>query len=272
MEKSPSTESALHPDYDGPPLVEVVLGVQFRALPRLRPIEMASLREQWISDYPVVQEQPPLPPALESVGLVKPQVQLVIGPSTQTRLWFLGKGGAELVQLQNDRLTVNWRRGDSSEPYPRYEAVRDVFRHRYDDLAAFTADRRLGTLEPTQVEVNYVNAEEVPEDALGHLELVLRGWPSGRGHHLGSARQARAALVYEVKDLGRPPVRLYVEANPARGPRGGPAILFTFTIRGGPAEPALASVLDFMDGAHDHIVRSFAELTPTSAQQRWGRR
>lgn len=260
-----------HPDYARPPLVEVALGVQFRALPRLRPIELASLREQWINDYPVVQEQPPLAPTVESAGVAQPQVQLVIGPSTQTRLWFLRKDGAELVQIQNDRLTVNWRKADAAEQYPRYQAVRDVFRRRYDDLTAFTAARRLGTLELTQVEVNYVNAEDVEEEDLGRLELVFRGWKPSRGHHLGQAKQARAAFVYSIGDVGKAPVRLYVGANPAKRPNGRSALLFTFTVRGAPSGDGLAGALAFMDRAHDHIVRSFAELTSDAAQQRWGK-
>lgn len=72
----------------------------------LRPIELGGLRETWRAEYPLVQEQPPLPPQVEAPIAGPPQVQFVVGPALQTRVWFLNEEQTELVQLQPDRLTV----------------------------------------------------------------------------------------------------------------------------------------------------------------------
>lgn len=260
------------PDFADPPVVEVALGVQFRPLFGLRPIELCPLRERWRGEYPLVQEQPPLPPAVERPSFRGPSVELLLGPALQTRLWFLTSDEAELVQLQHDRLTVNWRQMDGESAYPRFPAVRELFERRWHDLADFVNERQLGTLSPTQVELNYINAIDPLSGQLGQIERILRNWHSTSEHHLGAPEQARLALVFGVPDLGREPVRLYVAVDPAQRPDGQPVLFLTLTIRGAPADETLDSALRFMNEAHEHIVRSFAELTPHAMHTEWGRR
>ncbi len=260
------------PDFTDPPVVEVALGVQFRPLFGLRPIELAGLRERWRDDYPIVQEQPPVAPAIEGAAFGPPSVQFIVGPALQTRLWFLSNDQAELVQLQHDRLTVNWRQISTDSAYPRYPSVRDVFERRWGDLSEFVTERQLGVLSITQVELNYINAIDPGAEELGRLERFLRNWQPATQHHLGDPEQARLALVFGVPGVGSDPVRLYVAVDPAQRPDGQPVLFLTLTIRGAPADETLDGALRFMDEAHGHIVRSFAELTPETMHTEWGRR
>lgn len=259
------------PDFVAPPVVEVALGVQFRPVFGLRPIELGALRERWRAQYPLVQEQPPLPPAIESASSA-PAVQFVVGPALQTRLWFLDDDQVELVQLQHDRLTVNWRQTGQDAPYPRYPHVRGVFEARLAEVETFVEDAHLGSLEITQVEVTYINAIEPDAGQVGRLDQVLRNWRVPVQHHLGEPEQARAGLVFEVPEIGRPPVRMYVAADPAHRPDGRPVVFLMLTVRGAPTDESLEGALQFMDQAHDHVIRSFAELTPEAMHERWERR
>ncbi|MGI9119664.1 MAG: TIGR04255 family protein [Acidimicrobiales bacterium] len=267
----PSGSAAPLPGFDAPPVVEVALGVQFRPLLSLRPIELAALRERWRGRYPLVQEQPPLPPTIESPSGV-PAVQFIIGPALQTRLCFLDDAQVELIQLQHDRLTVNWRQVGPDAEYPRYPYVRGVFEERFSDLRSYVEENQLGSLDVTQVEMIYVNAIEMEDDQLGYLDQVLRNWLPPIEHHLGDPEQARAALVFPVPQVGRPPVRMYVAADPAQRPDGRPAVFLTLTVRGAPTDERSEAALRFMDHAHEHVVRSFAELTPQAMHERWERR
>jgi uncharacterized protein (TIGR04255 family) len=271
MSDIPASEIEL-PDFDAPPVVEVVLGVQFRPLFGLRPIELAGLREQWRADYPLVQEQPALPPQVETASAGPQNVQFVVGPAIQTRLWFLNEAQTELVQLQHDRLIVNWRQTTLDTAYPRYPRVREVFERRFNDLQTFVTDGQLGALGVTQVEVTYINAVEPEGAQLGRLDRVLRNWQPPTSNHLGEPEQARAALVFPVPDTGRPPVRMYVAVDPAQGPHGRAVLFLTITVRGAPSEESLAGALGFMDQAHSHVVRSFTELTPEPMHTMWERR
>lgn len=258
------------PEFDAPPVVEVVLGVQFRPLLGLRPIELGPLREAWRPTHPVVQEQPLLPPAIEGHASGPRVAQFVVGPALNTRLWFLSEDTSSLVQLQHDRLTVNWRQMTSTT-YPRYRAMRDSFAERSADVVRFTAEHGLGRLSVTQAEVSYINAIDATEEELGDLGSVLRHWrePST---HLGRAEQARCTLVFPVPDIGRPPVRLYIAVDPAQRPEGTPSLFLTLTVRGDPGGDDVDKALRFMDQAHAHVVRSFAELTPDAMHAQWGRR
>lgn len=255
------------PDFDGAPVVEVALGIQFRPLFGLRPVELASLRERWRTRYPLVQELPPLPPAIEAAGLAP--VVFSFGPAFESRLWFLDDKQAELVQLQHDRLTVNWRKAAEDAVYPRYPYLRELFVDRFGDLAAFVAEAGLGSISVTQVEINYINSIPLDGGGQGQLEMVLRNWAPIDGHHLGEPEQARAAMVFTVPDIGPPPVRLYVTVDPAQRPDGQQVMFLTLTVRGAPTDDGVDAALLFLDGAHDHVVRSFAELTPTAMHERW---
>jgi hypothetical protein len=150
--------------------------------------------------------------------------------------------------------------------------VREVFERRFADLQAFVGEGHLGDLVITQAEVTYINTIEPGEDHLGRLDRVLRNWQPPTSNHLGEPEQARAALVFPILDAARQPVRMYVAVDPAKRPDGHPVLFLTITVRGAPAGDDLDASLSFMDQARSHIVRSFAELTPTSMHAVWERR
>jgi hypothetical protein len=66
----------------------------------------------------------------------------------------LAEDEAELLQLQHDRLILNWRRlGEGA--YPSYEALRARFSARWQEFLGAIADA--GHVRPTIVEVTFVN-------------------------------------------------------------------------------------------------------------------
>ena len=256
------------PEFDDPPVVEVALSAQFRILPGLRGLALAPLHEQWRDLYPRVEEQPPLPSIVEGNVPGGPVFQLNVGmPSV--RYWFLTGDGTELVQLQQDRLSVNWREQGSGKSYPRYPAMREVFAERFKDLEAFVAQKALGDIRVTQLELSYINAVRIGPDDTGKLDRILSTWQAAPGHHLGDPEQARADMSYQVEGLGVGVSRLWVQAGPGQQVPGVPAMLLTFLIRGVPAGEGLEETLAFLDDAHQHLVRSFAELTTPEMHAIW---
>ncbi len=260
------------PSFENPPVVEIALGVQFRPIFALRGITLGPLRERWRDRYPVVEEQPPLAPVLE--GAVAPGLGLALGfgPVPAARHWFLSSGGADLVQVQNDRLIVNWRKADSSVTYPRYEHMRELFATRIGEFVEFLDDERLGALEIVQAEASYINAVSVEAGQQGQLGELLRVWGGAAGHHLGEPEQARLALVFALPDAGHPPARMHIAVEPAQRADGGSALFMSLTARGAPVGPSLDEALKFLDGVHDHLTRSFIELTPATMHTIWGLR
>lgn len=260
------------PEFDNPPVVEVSIGVQFRPLFAMRGLALAALRERWGVDYPRIEEQSAIPSVVEGDPPGIPQLLFSTTPLPEVRQWFLNEQGTQLVQVQTDRLIVNWRAGDPPTDYPRYGHMRRTFAARFGDLAQFTADERLGELDVVQAELSYVNAMDVDRGDLGRIDRFLKNWSGTDDHHLGAPEQARMTLIFPVVGVGLPPVRMYVEVSPAQRATGEPVLFLTLTVRGNPGGRSLPEALKFLDEAHAHLVRSFAELTEESMHEVWGRR
>ena len=116
------------PEFRAPPLSEFVVGVQFAPIPGYSSIDARAIWELFRSEFPIVQEQTPLPPQFETFGGGQSsgfQIQFgtVAGPM---RLWFVGEQNNHLLQFQPDRFLLNWRRSDQGS-YPRYEVIADRF-------------------------------------------------------------------------------------------------------------------------------------------------
>ncbi len=201
-----------------------------------------------------------------------PLLQLNLGPLPPIRQWFLNDSGTELVQVQHDRLHVNWRAGDPPTKYPRYGHMREVFARRFGELVQFAVEENLGEPEVTQAELSYINVIEAESDELGRIDRFLKAWSGTTGHHLGEPEQARVTLTFLIPGIGQPPVRLYVEVSPAQKVTGEQILFFTMTVRGNPGGRSAAESLKFIDEAHEHLVRSFAGLTEESMHEVWGRR
>ncbi len=258
------------PEFNAPPVVEVALGVQFGILPALRGLALAPLRERWRSQYPRIEEQPPLPAAVESGSPGGPFVQLNIGLPSM-RYWFLSADGSDLVQVQQDRLSVNWRETESSNPYPRYPSIRKEFEDRFRELQEFLAEEELGSIHVTQAELEYVNAVAVEPQQMGQLGRILRDWHVWSDHHLGEPEEARLQMTFRIADLGDGESRLWVRAGPGQRKPNKSAMLLTLSARGKPSVEGPDGVLSFLDGAHTHIVLSFTELTTPAMHEVWGR-
>jgi uncharacterized protein (TIGR04255 family) len=261
------------PEFDDPPVAEVAVGVQFRPLFAMHGLALTPLRELWRTEYPRIEEQPPLAPVVEGSPPLLPQLQLSVVQVPVTRQWFLSEDGTRLVQVQPDRLLINWRAMDGTSTYPRYPRMRETFARRFGDIARFATEQGLGELEITQAELTYINVIGVGRDDLGRIDRFLKGWSGTTGHHLGEPEQSRLTLTFLIPGIGHPPVRLYAEVNPAQNPTSGePVLFFTLTVRGNPGGRSIAESLKFLDEAHDHLVRSFAELTEEPMHKIWKRR
>jgi len=258
------------PDFANPPVIEVACGVQFRPIAGLRGMALAPLYNQWRERFPTVQEQPPLPP-MEASTVGGPGVQIFLGNSPDVRLWFIDESGREVIQIQQDRLIVNWREGEPRGRYPRYNSVRDNLESRLSDLSNFVTQENLGKLEISHGEVSYINAIDAPEEDFGALDKILVGWPKFADHHLGNPKAARVSLDFSVPDVGEM-TSLRVSLGPGGRSSGEISMFMTMTVEGRTDGASSDAALAFIDAAHDHLVRSFAEITTAAQHESWGRR
>lgn len=67
------------------------------------------------------------------------------------------KNGNGIIQVQRDRFLHNWRKLNAETTYPRYDQVIGMFLDHFGTLQRFLAQHKLGSIEPLQYEMTYVN-------------------------------------------------------------------------------------------------------------------
>jgi uncharacterized protein (TIGR04255 family) len=273
MSAQPSTTL---PVFGNPPVVEVALSVMFEPLPAYRAAH-AGLLGLAYGGFPVIEEHPELDLPIEEPGRPQapPVPKLAFLQVPKVRTWFRTEAGTQLIQVQHNRFAYNWRRGETSEPYPRYSAVRAQFDDAFGRFRAFVVEHRLGTVMPVQAEVTYVNhiaGEHGHHSKVADLMQLWRGAPSGR--FLPELEDARLLVQYSIPDaagnfLGRLSANLqpgYVRATAAQ------ILSLTLTARGRPLTPDIDGAFGFLDIGHEWIVRGFAEITTPEMHQLWERK
>lgn len=258
------------PDYKSPPLNEVVLGVQFNQPAGYQQIRAGEVWALYRPKYPLVEEQPPLPPSFEIFG-GRPANVLQIGfatGATHDRFWFLSESKDELIQFQADRLLHNWRKvGDGMNPYPRFERMIEKFRLELQTLETYFATLALQKLTVNQCEVSYINHiilgdNPNPDAWLRFLTLCDASRPDDI-----SVGIRRVLKDKDAKPLGR----LTIEANSGFTPKGEQILVVTLTVRGAPQGTTISDAIKFICDGRDTIITTFAEITTDSAQKIWER-
>lgn len=269
------------PDFENPPVIEVVLGVQFSPLLKLGTPQTGLVWEHFRTRFPKTQDQTPLDPLFEDFDVRPPRypafrVELV-NNLPAPRCWFLNEAGTELIQLQRDRFLHNWRKVTGADEYPRYEKIKGSFEKELQSVAGLLENSEIGVIEPNQWEVTYVNHIPIGEllETFGGLEKLLTVWePNYSDSFLSQAEQAQVLVRYVIKNnLGNPIGRLHVTAQPAyRTGDDKPIVVLTLTARGRPKESTLESALQGLDIGHEWVVRGFTSITTPQAHIAWRRK
>lgn len=270
-----------------PPVAEVALTVQFdRDTVDLEALGFFSQRVR--DEFPIRQNQPLLPAITETFDLASatPSIEIRFeAPNSLPRLWFQSESGVELIQLQHDRLTFNWRRLDEGGTYPRYAHLRGRIDQFLTVLAGCLAKAGSSaggqSLAINLCEVVYVNPVEYPRRAeKRHPDLskiLNRVRPRPRTAFLPDAEDAQFQSRWRIPaaELGRkgaaPTGRLYVSAAPAlKPPKNTPIYLVNLTARLVPTKADRRSAMKALDVGHKWVVLGFKDITTPEMQRSWG--
>lgn len=249
------------PKFENPPVSEVVIGVEFVPLPELTTVRLVQTHALWAEKYPKLVEQPPLPPTSQPDGVLA-GIGLRFGAGVgPIRLWMLTDDEDSLLQLQNDRLTLNWRRISHTAAYPSYADLLPEFEARFQD---FRQSLHEDGLQPTVAEMTYVNIiEDSTSSDLSNLCPIVGEYP-GPGNLIRTGAQFVAAM----EDMpGHTIVTFNAEDNPGRV---GMTVVSRVALRTdlNLTQGDLRVALDY---AHRCSVWSFTNLTAPRLHERWGR-
>jgi uncharacterized protein (TIGR04255 family) len=256
--------------FDSPPVEEVVFAVQF-VDPVISFDHMAQLQRDLRSEFPTQQIQPPLDRMVSKDEVV---VSFRVGPPLP-RIWWLSADGHRVVQVQEDRVALNWRRlGGWEVRYPRYPQLRGEFIGHLAALrAAVESDVAIDACELSYV--NELRLESGGYVGMPPLRRLLRTVLSEQLQgFLGEPEDQQWAARWAIPSVNKEPGgTLEAKVEPVRRRIDGyPTYLLTLTCRMvGDFRLNNNKYIDALDTAHEHIVRGFADLTTEEMHEQWGR-
>jgi uncharacterized protein (TIGR04255 family) len=271
------------PDFENPPVIEVALSVQFKALDSLRSPHYGLLWAKAFRDegFSRIEEHGTLVPTFEDfeskraprVGI---QLQAFDDAPPPARVWFLNKTGTQLIQVQPDRFIFNWRRENTDESYPRYAHIRERLKTTFNQFLDFVRSERLGNVVPEQCEATYVNHIVSGQGWTRHGELdhVATVWENRYSDsYLGRPEDVAFAARYRMPTDSAPLGRLYINLQSAFQSADKRQIyVLTLTARGRPTSTGTEGVFGFLDLGHEWIVRGFTSITRADMHRIWGRK
>jgi uncharacterized protein (TIGR04255 family) len=263
------------PEFDAPPVIETVIGVQFQPLADYTTAHAGWFWRQHLdrADWPKVIETEPLQDQFELFGDEKkwgmPVFQIRMGAAPD-RTQFVRKDDERLIQLQKTRFIYNWRKRTCD--YPRYRKLLPEFDTQFENFAAFVREVDLGEVNLNQWEMTYVN-----HILKGELWNSPEDWPNVIPKLYVPPRCLPDTAIDSLAaewSLGLPQNRgrLHVSLKHGRlrSATGPEALILQLTARG-----PLAAIQDLhgnLELAHESIVRSFAGMTSETAHRHWKRR
>lgn len=265
------------PEFERPPVNETVLSFQFEPIPNFGiphfGLYWNTVRDRY-SQFEVVpaldpiQEQFPRPHSEAPQGV---RVEFGTG-SPPVRCWY-SDGGNSLIQLQNGRFIVNWRKLGQDVPYPRYPEIKQSFQDEWAGFCAFLKSEGWAVPEVNQCEVSYINHIECVTPDGTHLTtsdiLRIGGEAAGEGF-LPRPSAMHGAMTFDLPDEQG---RLSVSFKPATRKTDQKAlVMLELTARGKPVQPSTDAALAWLDTGREWVVRGFDDMTSEVMHTIWGKR
>jgi uncharacterized protein (TIGR04255 family) len=265
------------PDFDNPPVIEIVGAAQFVALPRLSLADMVRVGQR-LDGYELHELQPELPPMTEPAPGAPDEPQFMLGVGQQPhRALYLRPDGRFFAQLQRDRIAVNERRRQPSDDDPSFETVWPELARLADCVnETLVEDVGYGPESPTVVEVTYVNWIEPVAgvwETHGELHKVLRiiSDEAGQGA-FGVAEQLAARYSFRLHAAdGSFRGRLHVVADPGYTQDGRLALNLNLFSRRLVVNSQAEGLAEVFEACHQDVVNGFAAITTPEMHEVWKR-
>jgi len=248
-----------------PPVTEVACGLVFEPITSLKVPYFGLFWDEFRAGYPACQHASPLgfsPSVIdESVGF----------PLPLPRIWFLSKPENILIQLQTDRMILNWRKLKLDDKYPKYEAVMQEFRTKLNLFSDFLGRYELGALKPVTCELTYINL--IPKgqgwEKPGELSNLLGEfcWRSSNPRFLSEPRDIGLRFVFEIPD-SRGSLTFSI-GQKTRVSDQVPTLVLQLTANGLGPDHSMDAVWGWFENAHIMINGAFEELTTPSIRELW---
>jgi uncharacterized protein (TIGR04255 family) len=263
------------PLFANPPVVEVVLGVQFAALTNFTSGHLGWFWKRFLDgEWERATDAPTLPDQFETFEKRRragPAFQVKLdSPARPRRLQIANQAGDRLIQIQPTQFIYNWLKKEGH--YPSFRRVYEEFANYFRRFRTFVEEAKLGDVVPNQWEITYVdqipagNLWQSPSDWHRILPGLLGPQPGVDGLHLESAG---GEWHYEITPAQG---RLHISIQQGMTEGEEPALLLQTTARGSIGKDSAPDLETGLNLGHEVIRRAFLGMTSAEAQAAWGRR
>ncbi len=257
------------PEFSAPPVVEVAIGIEFVPILGLDVIRLTDIVRDWSPDYPDSQQAPALVPAIPPGTAFLP---LQISASN-LRLWAIQSDQRRLIQVQHDRLILNWRRlNDPAGTYPSYKILIGEFSKRWSEFVVKLKGMGFERPRPLVGEVTYVNVISLADfdnDPGNVISLFAQPNPLGDPAFSTVSEGFDVTIGEEV--CGQMTVQYVHGVDPIAGRVDALTVSSRVTFPSSPAADEGVPVVPELDRAHVVSVGGFARVTTHRAHEMWGR-
>lgn len=264
-------------DFDDPPVVETVLGVEFAPLRGWDVRHFGLFWDHVRERFPQLETKPVLArPGAGDGGSFSFVLEQLGDPSSGVRCWLIDENDTRLLQIQQDRFIHNWRKVSGDERYPHYEEdIRPRFESELKDFLAFLGDQGIPAPDWRRCEVTYVNhleqgrEWETLEDLPGIFPAFNAGTLSGSELPLPESVNIRWRNRLE----GASGWLTFSLQSATRNRDGMNVLQYQITAQVDiPDEAGLDAVLQALDRGRHAVVRSFEKSTSAEMHTIWGRK
>ncbi len=252
------------PDYDNPPLNELAVGLHFEPLSSWQTRHVGQFWVEVSKDYPFTEDQPPIFDIQSG-----PRFEVLQLPPLR-RTFLISRDQNFVIQLQETRFLLNWRKRQPADIYPRFSPFFKKFVGHWGQFSDFASRENLGSLKPVRYELTYVNQIEQTDDPVSVTVgryVKMFNWPGVQAQFLPPPTGINIVWTFTMPEqLG------FAQANLSQGVRAdGRAVLVLVMSCTGSASPKI-SMNDWFTAAHRWLGHGFKELTTDSAHREWGYR
>ena len=252
--------AATLPSYKKPPVIEVVCGLRFEPLEKLKIPHIGQYWEKVRNNFPKCEHAIPLG---LGPGSIDPVSSLPL-----PRVWLINRSDDRLIQIQRDIFIYNWRKIKARKKYPRYRNIIKEFKRNLKIYSEFLEDSGIGIITPVDCELTYVN--HITRDhgwkSVSDLGTFIPelDWQSSLHHFLPDPNQVAWGGTFTLPDeQGRLNVKL---EETVRKIDNTPMLVLQLSARGISIEKSPNSLWNWFSVAHEWIVRGFADLTSLEIQ------
>jgi len=253
------------PSYKRPPVIETSFGIVFQSLSAT--MQTRHFGQFWTEqrgDFPTTSDANPL---LDVSDIEAQRLVLLNMPPLRRMTCFSGDQ-QYVMQVQDSRLYLNWRKRTPETEYPRYPSVHDRFQKLRSDFEEFVKREQIGTVSILRYELVYVNhiplGPKVAQSLEEHVKLFH--FSPIQTEYLSPPESVNTNWKFAMPNQRGTATATLSNATDATGQN---ILVLVLTCIGTPSEKY--SAREWFQSGHEWIVRSFTELTTDAAHRKWER-